>query len=361
MLKSLFRRRAPTDPRARPNAPASHPLDGPIRALHRADGTQSEVQFQQQTLPLFQSLHRAAQQRDPSTADQALTTLLMSIAQACRRAGNHRLPKGQQVTDYRRFETLYNYALISAMAIAWHMDAAELEQGGHLELAEELIPAEGLARLRQEALVWEHWQAFFEGRDDGGLREVAGRTKWPGRLPEAPVVTDTPEPEAAAITPQQAKPNPEAKADKFLTPHSSQWANPLAKGWALVEAIREGLRDGSLPYNRKQAWVQVDREGRTFLQVPEVFEWCYERLDAEVPPKTLVNQFGRLNICTRTRKGQNLLRGGRRNQKAYQQGFVVEDPSLFWDGEPPADQFYIRHLTRHGFGQSLQSPPDSAA
>ena len=107
--------------------------------------------------------------------------------------------------------------------------------------------------------------------------------------------------------------------------------------------------------------MQVDREGRTFLQVPEVFEWCYERLDAEVPPKTLVNQFGRLNICTRTRKGQNLLRGGRRNQKAYQQGFVVEDPSLFWDGEPPADQFYIRHLTRHGFGQSLQSPPDSAA
>ena len=336
MLKSLFRRRAPADPRARPNAPASHPLDGPIRALHRADGTQSEAQFQQQTLPLFQALHLAAQQRDPGTADQTLTTLLMSIAQACQRAGNHRLPKGQQVTDYRRFETLYNYALISAMAIAWHMDAAELEQGGQQALAETLIPPTGLARLRQEALVWEHWQAFFEGRDDGGLREVATSQK-------------------------QKEPSPEATADKFLTPHSSQWANPLSKGWVLVEAIREGLRDGSLPYNRKQAPVQVDTEGRTFLQVPEVFEWCHERLNAGVPPKTLVNQFGRLNICTRTRKGQNLLRGGRRNQKAYQQGFVVEDPSLFWDGEPPADQFYIRHLTRHGFSQSPQSPPDAAA
>ena len=361
MLKSLFRRRAPTDPRARPNAPASHPLDGPIRALHRADGTQSEAQFQQQTLPLFQALHLAAQQRDPSTADQALTTLLMSIAQACRRAGNHRLPKGQQVTDYRRFETLYNYALISAMAIAWHMDAAELEQGGQQALAETLIPPTGLARLRQEALVWEHSQAFFEGRDDGGLREVAGRSALPGRVPETHASASSPNPGRSAIPQRQTEPSPEATADKFLTPNSSQWANPLSKGWALVEAIREGLRDGSLPYNRKQAWVQVDREGRTFLQVPEVFEWCYERLDAEVPPKTLVNQFGRLNICTRTRKGQNLLRGGRRNQKAYQQGFVVEDPSLFWDGEPPADQFYIRHLTRHGFGQSPPSPPDAAA
>ena len=146
----------------------------------------------------------------------------------------------------------------------------------------------------------------------------------------------------------------------FVRPDRSQWAQPLARGWVLVEAIREGLQDGSLPYNRKKAWVQVDREGRTFLQVPEVFEWCCERLDMDVPPKTLVNQFGRLNICTRTRKGQNLLRGGRRNQKHYQQGFVVEDPALFWDGDPPADEFYIRHLTRHGFGQPSANPASQA-
>jgi hypothetical protein len=285
----------------------------------------------------------------------------MLITQACQRAGNHRLPKGQQDSDYRRFETLYNYALISAMAIAWHMDAAELEQGWQQALAETLIPPEGLARLRQEALVWEHWQAFFEGREDGGLREVAGRSVLPRRTPETPASASCPNPGGSEIPQKQTGPNPEATTDKFLTPHSSQWANPLSKGWALVAAIREGLRDGSLPYNRKYAWVQVDREGRTFLQVPEIFEWCYERLNAEVPPKTLVNQFGRLHICIRTRKGQNLLRGGRRNQKSYQQGFVVEDPGLFWDGAPPADQFYIRHLTRHGFGQSPRSPPDSAA
>lgn len=360
MLKNLFRRRAPADSQARPNSLAAHPLDGPIRALYRADGTQSEAQFQRLTLPLLQELHRAAQQRDPATAEQALTTLLMSIAEACQRAGNHRLPKGQQVTDYRRFETLYNYALISAMAIAWHMDAEALELGGQTALAETLIPPQGLARLRQEALVWEHWQAYFEGREDGGLREVAGRSALPGRAPETPASTSSPNP-GESTTPSKQTSNPQATTEKFLTPHSSQWANPLSKGWALVEAIREGIRDGSLPYNRKQAPVQVDREGRTFLQVPEVFEWCHERLDSDLPTKTLVNRFGRLNICTRTRKGQNLLRGGRRNQKSYQQGFVVEDPSLFWNGEPPADQFYIRHLTRHGFGQSPQSPPDSAA
>lgn len=361
MLKSLFRRRASTDPGADRGAPASHALDGAVRALHRADGTQSRQLFQRQTLPLFQALHRAALQRDPATADQALMTLMLSIAQACQRARNHRLPRGQEGADYRRFETRYNFALISAMAIAWHMDTEALEPGQQYALAEALMPPQGLAHLRQEALVWQHWLGFFEGGEDGGLRAVAGRSELPGRAPELPASASRANAGEDTISPKQQDPTSQSATGRFLTPHRSQWANPLSKGWVLVDVIREGLRDGSLPYNSKQAWVQVDREGRTFLQVPEVFEWCYERLDADAPPKTLINQFGRLNICTRTRKGQNLWRGGRRNQKAYQQGFVVEDPSLLWDGEPPADQFYIRHLTLHGFGQPLKSPPDSAA
>lgn len=98
----------------------------------------------------------------------------MSIAQACRRAGNHRLPKGQQVTDYRRFETLYNYAPDQCDGDRLAHGRSRAGTGGQQALAETLIPPTGLARLRQEALVWEHWQAFFEGRDDGGLREVAG-------------------------------------------------------------------------------------------------------------------------------------------------------------------------------------------
>ena len=359
-LKAFIRRLTPDAPGARPNAPTVHALDGSLLGLYRADGSQSRAQFEQQTLPLFRALHRSAVQRQAVTAEPAMQALLEAITRACQRAANERLPRGGQVTDYRRYETLYNYALISAMAIAWHMDVARLERGGQVAVAENFLPPEGLARLQREALVWAHWQAFFEGGDDGGLRDVAGRSALPGQseTTRAQPVRHT----TAKTPPGSHAPVPEANTQGtlFVRPDRSQWAQPLARGWVLVEAIREGLQDGSLPYNRKKAWVQVDREGRTFLQVPEVFEWCHERLNADTPPKTLINQFGRLNICTRTRKGQNLLRGGRRNQKHYQQGFVVEDPALFWGGDPPAEQFYIRHLTRHGFGQPSANPANQA-
>src|SRR5690606_32304002 len=128
MLKSLLRQQAPADFRARSSAPGPHPLDGPVLALYRADGTQSQQAFQQQTLPLFQALHRLTEQREPTAANHTLTALITTITRACHRASNHRLPKGHQVSDYRRFETLYNYALISAMAIAWYMDVRSIER-----------------------------------------------------------------------------------------------------------------------------------------------------------------------------------------------------------------------------------------
>ena len=354
MLRSLFRRRAPTAP---PDASVSHPFDGAIQALYRADGTQSTIQFQQNTLPLFQALHRAAQRRDSRRADQALWDLLRSITQACQRASNHRLPRGQQATDYRRYETRYNYALISAMAIAWHMDAEGLKPDDPPLVAETFLPPQGLVRLRQEPLVWAHWRAFFEGREDGGLRDIAGRRLPPASRPGTPADVPRSLRDNGEMRGKPSKQCNDGTSGSFLSPSADQRAKPLAKGWVLVAAIREGLRDGSLPYNRKHAWVQVDREGRTFLQVPEVFEWCHARLASDVPPKTLINQFGRLNICTRSRKGQNLLRGGRRHQKTDQQGFVIEDPGLFWDGEAPTDQFYIRHLTQPGIGQTSSKPP----
>lgn len=343
MLKGLFRKPATTSPE--PSAAAEIPYC--YRALYRADGTTHQTQFKSLVQPMLDQVSQSA-------TDAEFQTLLSQITGALNRAVDVRFPLDRAGADYRRFETIYNYALIVVMTMAWWMQRNKWDPDTLENALEAYIPKPGLTRLKHEPDVWDDVRAFFTGGADGGLRQVS-RVNWQSI---APAPENHPLMPSADSEPQSTS---NSKSERFLTPHSSQWANPLSKGWALVEAIREGLRDGSLPYNRKQAWVQVDREGRTFLQVPEVFEWCYERLDAEVPPKTLVNQFGRLNICTRTRKGQNLLRGGRRNQKAYQQGFVVEDPSLFWDGEPPADQFYIRHLTRHGFGQSLQSPPDSAA
>ncbi|MAT94429.1 MAG: hypothetical protein CME59_17755 [Halioglobus sp.] len=345
-MRPFYRRRRTTKVQALARPAKPHPLDEPLRALYRADGTQSNHQFQQQTLPLLHALHRAARRRDPATADQSLIRLMTSIVDACRRAANVRLPLGVPVSDYRRYETRYNYALISAMAITWYREAEGLEPGEERVLAETLLPSMGLERLREEPLVWEHWQAFFSGNADGGLREIAGQS-----LP-----TDS-EAESTAVLPrscgdrQEASKTPagqhrDGTGNAFLSPPSHRRANPQAKGWVLVDTIREGLRDGSLSYNDKASWVQVDKEGRTFLQVPEVFEWCHARLNPDVPPKTLINQFGRLHVCIRSRNGQNLLRGGRRHQNGEQQGFVIEDPALFWDGKPPTGQFFIRHLTQ---------------
>ena len=315
--------------------------------VYRADGTLPTSDFTSLVVPMFERVREAA-------GDAEFQVLIETISAALNRAANVRFPLGRPGTDYRRFETLYNYALMVVMATAWWMERNQLGPEALESALEACVPAQGLARLKHEPEAWQDVLAFFTGEADGGLRQVSGmpwQSAPPAPKSRASIPTGETAPKRTAGT----------GSERFLTPHSSQWANPLSKGWVLVDAIRDGLRDGSLPYNRKQSWVHVDREGRTFLQVPEVFQWCYERLDVDVSPKTLVNQFGRLNICTRTRKGQNLLRGGRRNQKTYQQGFVVEDPELFWDGKPPADQFYIRHLTGHGFGQSPQNPPDPTA
>ena len=342
MLKGWFR----TSGNTTATPPPVTPVPQVYLPLYRADDTLPADQFARLVVPMLEVVREAAD-------DEVFRALLERITAAQHRAANVRFPLGRPGADYRRFETVYNYALTAVMVTAWWMERHQWGPDALKRALATCVPAPGLARLQREPEVWQDMRAFFTGDADGGLRQVSG-TQWLLATPAHPPIT------GGQATPS-AKPRNDAGSERFLTPKRSQWANPLANGWVLVEAIRDGLRDGSLPYNRHQAPVQVDREGRTFLQVPEVFEWCYERLDAEVPPKTLINQFGRLNICTRTRKGQNLLRGGRRNQKAYQQGFVVEDPNLFWDGEPPADQFYIRHLTRHGFGQSLQSLPDSAA
>ena len=223
------------------------------------------------------------------------------------------------------------------MAIAWHYGRSGAGAGGHLELAEELIPAEGWRVFARRPWSGNTGRPFSKGATMVAYEKWRGAPNGQAGYPKL-LSLPTLRSQRPLRSHHNRRNRTPAKADKFLTPHSSQWANPLAKGWALVEAIREGLRDGSLPYNRKQSRVQVDRKG----ELPAGTRSLRVVLRAPRPgrsPKTLVNQFGRLNICTRTRKGKNLLRGGRRNQKQYQQGFVVEDPNLFWDGEPRLTSF----------------------
>lgn len=336
-------------------------LDQALSALLQADDTLSRADFATLTLPMLKQIHAEAMSREgESTADADLADLMTAMAVACRRACDTRMPQGRAGTDYRRYETVYNYALITAMAVAWHMEAAAVPRGEHEELALHFIPPAGLQRLQADPMVWNDWLAFFTDGDDGGLRRLAGRQGSPGRAGEAGRADgrDFHQSGTAAKSkpPRSDKPThrpmSETTDNQCITPHKNQWAGPLAAGWQLVDTIRDGLRDGSLAFNGNADWVQVDRQGRTFLQVPEVFEWCQQRLAGDDTAKTLINRFGRLNICTKTRQGENILRGGRRNQKHYQRGFVVEDPAIFWEGDAPAAHFYIKRLTAHAFASN---------
>ena len=73
-------------------------------------------------------------------------------------------------------------------------------------------------------------------------------------------------------------------------------------------------------------------------QVPEVFSGVTSA-STRRSPKTLINQFGRLSICTRTPRGRISARRSP-EPNTYQQGFVVEDPALFWDGDPRETSLY---------------------
>ena len=308
------------------------------RPVYRADGTLHTDHFASLVVPMFEQVRGAA-------SDAEFQTLLDKITAALNRAANVRFPLDRPGTDYRRFETIYNYALMVVMATAWWMERNKMGLEALERALGTCVPAQGLARLKHESEVWRDVLAFFTGAADGGLRQVSD-SHW---QPVTSVPANNPPATSGAGKPVTNSAE-RCKSERFLTPHKNKKAGPLAKGWVLVETIRNGLADGSLPLNAKGAPVQVDREGRTFLQVPEVFEWCQQRMASAVPARTLANQFSRLGICTRTRGGKDLLRGGRRSQKRYQQGFVVEEAQIFWDGPPPADDFYILHLTAHSFG-----------
>ena len=113
----------------------------------------------------------------------------------------------------------------------------------------------------------------------------------------------------------------------------------------MLKAIREGLEEGSLSFNQPGDAVQVDREGRTFLEHPAIFEWCIERLALNVDVKRVKNRFDRLKVYTRSTEGNQLFRGRLRKRDQRSRGYVLEDYSLLWSEAPPRGRFVIENIT----------------
>lgn len=407
MLKFLSTRFARPAPLAKNDSRLSSRhrklLENALVHLKHADGTQSRMAFQANTVPLIRSVHTdVSSQMSSADATDLTLALIADLSKACTRIAHRRMPVGRPGTDYRKYETIYNYALIVGMALEWR--ALKAGEGGTIDLASGLVPPSGCNRLCRYPMVWRDLENYLNADlNDGGLREVsqvpqgpllsllrsessdrqagdiAGQAVEPGILiakgtssftqvadePEhitseaiSHTVHDPPLPctkvELTAGLPPGSEDesvlnNPEEKQPAFVSLHPDNQPDCRALGWEVVEVIRDGLATGVLPHNDAGDWVQVDPEGRTFLQVPEVFDWASQQLSKPCSGKTAFNRFKRLNITVRSRKKKSdLLVGARRGQKPPQRGVVIEDACVLWTtaAPRPAQTFVIRHLTK---------------
>ena len=113
----------------------------------------------------------------------------------------------------------------------------------------------------------------------------------------------------------------------------------------MLEAIRDALTDGSLSFNQPGDAVQVDGEGRTFLEHPKILKWCAEQLVLQDDMKQLKNRFSRLKVHKRSEQGNQLYYGRRGKKDRRRIGYVLENPAVLWQEKAQVGTFVIEHVT----------------
>ena len=176
------------------------------------------------------------------------------------------------------------------------------------------------ARATIDPIVWEDWLGYFHHAELGGLYAVSICKKPPKKTP-IPAVHKQP------VMANQAK------------------SPPAGSGRAMLEAIRDALTDGSLSFNQPGDAVQVDGEGRTFLEHPKILKWCAEQLVLQDDIKQLKNRFSRLKVHKRSEQGNQLYYGrlGKRDRRRI--GYVLENPAVLWQEKAQVGTFVIEHVT----------------
>jgi hypothetical protein len=300
-------------------------LNTAISRLWLADGTHAKEAFGQQIVPIYTALlEELRTHQPPEEAEACVLALLEETAAACDYRWSVRLPMKRPGSDYRKYEIIYTYALLTAMAIGRLREVAGSDAAPLEDLAARILPEAGRAKLQADPVVWEDWIGYFEAAELGGLYAVSrcgapDSSQQPEEGANTPVVPDV----------AQVSPTPP----------------PAGSGSAMLTAIQTALEAGTLPYNEPGDPVQVDREGRTYLVHPAILEWCKGQLELEDDTKRLENRFSRLKVFKRSPGGNVLYRGRLRDRDAYSQGYLVENAAVLWRGEVPQGRFVIENIT----------------
>jgi hypothetical protein len=298
-------------------------LNAAISRLWQDQGTYSKEDFNTQIVPMYTALlEQLKHHQAGDDAEQCLIDLLDRTATACRHRWTLRLPMKRPVSDYRKYEIIYTDALVSAMAVGCLTSQANTQPPE--QLATRLLPQEGLARLKADPIVWEDWLGYFQQAERGGLYAASiGARPSKSKPPQKPVVRQ----QTSPAIPQKTTP-------------------PAGSGRAMLDAIREALAQGTLSFNQPGDAVQVDREGRTFLEHPKILSWCGEQLALEDDLKTIKNRFSRLKVHKRSTQGHQLYYGRLGKGDRRRIGYVLENPSVLWQAQAPTGQFVIENVSR---------------
>ncbi|MFT6957682.1 MAG: hypothetical protein ACJAYC_002696 [Halieaceae bacterium] len=294
-------------------------LNAAISRLWQAEGTHSKKAFQQQIVPIYTALHEELEAHQSAEAAEAgILALLEQTAAACHYRWSVRLPMKRPGSDYRKYEIIYTYALLTAMAVQCLREVADsvsLE-----DLAARILPEAGRAKLQADPVVWDDWLGYFRQADIGGLYGVS-------------------------ICAPSVKRSPRAAVRKSPTARRPANPPPVGSGRAMLEAIRRALADGSLSFNQPGDAVQVDRQGRTFLEQPKILNWCIDQLALGDDLKRVKGRFSRLKVHKRSEKGHQLYYGRRGKHDRRRLGYVLENPAVLWSAAAPAGQFEIEQVT----------------
>lgn len=308
---------------------------------------------------LFMQIMRALESFDPSAtmksnADQVLL-ILRAAKYAARLRQDRLLPAGRANTDYRKYEAVYTHALVTAVAVEGAIRAcggvsAPIDTSDPKEIhkppseavreaetvpagwARVLISAPGLQWLEEDAMVWQDWQDYFEAPETS-LMAALGRQgmEWAlsGKNPESAMR------KASSLNTAVAAIEKTEAAQRRAT-----LSFPKKAGWDVIEAINTSLADGSLSSCQPQSIVQVDFDGRTFLRVPEIYDWYHEKYDLDSTPNTIRNRIKKIGVLERV-KTREIFKGriGRKGKPV--QGIVITDSSLLWGQNTPNGSIVI--------------------